>query len=97
MIRRKAFTLVELPAVFDEDEKTLTGIDEDRVYATIVRDPFMFGAEAVQMLEKVRKGLFLSLLIANGAVGVHCKAFTKSNIEQFHTQLHQRLNHTKNK
>lgn len=77
--------------VFDEDERTLTGIDDGRVFATVVQDPFMFGAEAVQMLEKVRNGQFLSLPIASGAVGVHCRAITESNIDEFRAQLRQRL------
>ena len=66
-------------------------IDDGRVYATIVQDPFMFGAEAVEMLEKVRNGSFLSLPVANGAVGVHCRAVTKDNIDQFREQLSKRL------
>lgn len=76
---------------FDEDERTLSAIDDGRVYATIVQDPFMFGAEAVEMLEKVRNGSFLSLPVANGAVGVHCRAITKDNIDQFRDQLSKRL------
>jgi ribose transport system substrate-binding protein len=76
---------------FDEDERTLAGIDDGRVYATIVQDPFMFGAEAVEMLEKVRNGRFLSLPVGNGAVGVHCRAVTKNNIDEFRKQLSKRL------
>jgi ribose transport system substrate-binding protein len=79
---------------FDEDQRTLAGIDQERIYATIVQDPFMFGAEGVQMLEKVRNGHFLSLPVANGAVGVHCKAITKDNIDKFREQLRQRLEAT---
>ena len=76
---------------FDEDERTLAGIDDGRVFATIVQDPFMFGAEAVEMLEKVRNGRFLSLPVGNGAVGVHCRAVTKDNIDDFREQLSKRL------
>jgi len=76
---------------FDEDERTLAAVDDGRVFATIVQDPFMFGAEAMEMLEKVRNGRFLSLPIANGAVGVHCRAITKNNIGEFREQLSKRL------
>jgi ribose transport system substrate-binding protein len=76
---------------FDEDERTLAAVDDGRVFATIVQDPFMFGAEAVEMLENVRNGRFLSLPVANGAVGVHCRAITKDNIGEFREQLNKRL------
>jgi len=76
---------------FDEEERTLAAVEDGRVYSTIVQDPFMFGAEAVQMLEKVRNGRFLSLPISNGAVGVHCKAITKDNLAHFREQLSSRL------
>jgi ribose transport system substrate-binding protein len=76
---------------FDEDQRTLAAVEDGRIYATIVQDPFMFGAEAVQMLEKVRNGKFLSLPVSNGAVGVHCKAITKNNLAKFRTQLSTRL------
>jgi len=80
---------------FDEDERTLAAVDDGRVFATIVQDPFMFGAEAMEMLEKVRSGRFLSLPIANGAVGVHCQAITKDNIGEFREQFNKRLAATK--
>lgn len=50
----------------------------------------MFGAEAIQMLEKVRRGTFLSLPVGSGAVGVHCKAVTKENLEAFRAELAKR-------
>lgn len=76
---------------FDEAPRTLDAVADGRVYATIVQDPFMFGAEAIQMLENVRNGRFLSLPISNGAVGVHCRAITKDNLADFRGQLDQRL------
>ncbi len=76
---------------FDEAESVLKGIDDGLVYATIVQDPFLFGAEALQMLEQVHAGHFLSLPIGGGAVGVHCRAITKSNVTEFRRQLRQRL------
>lgn len=76
---------------FDEDERTLKAVEDGRVYATIVQDPFLFGVEAVSMLEKVRQGKFLSLPVSNGAVGVHCKAIDKDNIGEFREKLSTRL------
>lgn len=76
---------------FDEADSVLQGIDDGLVYATIVQDPFLFGAEALQMLDQLHAGHFLSLPIGGGAVGVHCRAITKSNITEFRRQLRQRL------
>lgn len=76
---------------FDEADSVLQGIDDGKVYATIVQDPFLFGVEALQMLEHVHKGHFLSLPIGGGAVGVHCRAITKANVDEFRNQLRQRL------
>lgn len=76
---------------FDEDERTLAAVEDGRIFATIVQDPFMFGAEAMEMLEKVRNGRFLSLPVANGAVGVHCRPITQNNIAEFREQLSKRL------
>jgi len=80
---------------FDEDKRTLDAVDDGRIYATIVQDQFLFGVEAVQMLEKVRQGRFLSLPVSNGAVSVHCKAITKENLSEFRDQLSNRLKPSK--
>lgn len=79
---------------FDEADSVLQGIDDGLVYATVVQDPFLFGAEALQMLEQVHQGHFLSLPIGGGAVGVHCRAITKLNVDEFRNQLRQRLDST---
>lgn len=76
---------------FDEDERTLAAVEDERIYATIVQDPFLFGAEAIEMLEKVRNGRFLALPVANAAVGVHCRPITKDNLGEFREQLSKRL------
>lgn len=76
---------------FDEAPRTLDAVEDGRIYATVVQDPFMFGAEAVQMLQNVRNGRFLSLPVSNGAVGVHCRAITKENLAEFRGQLDKRL------
>ena len=80
---------------FDEDERTLAAVENGRINATIVQDPFLFGVEAIQMLEKVRNGQFLSLPVASGAVGVHCKAITMFNVGEFREQFGKRLQATK--
>lgn len=77
---------------FDEDQRVLDGIRDDRVYATIVQDPFMFGAEAIRMLDEVRSGRYLALPIAQRVdVGVHCMPVDKANLQDFKDRLTQRL------
>lgn len=77
---------------FDEDTRVLDGIRDDRVHATIVQDPYMFGAEAIRMLDEVRSGRYLAPPIAQRVdVGVHCMAVDKGNLRDFETRLIERL------
>lgn len=87
----------DIPLVaFDEDERTLAGVADGRIHATIVQDPFMFGSEAVRMLEQVRSGRFLSLPVAGRVdIGIHCIPVSKDNLGAFRTKLAERLGTTK--
>lgn len=77
---------------FDEDRRVLDGIRDERVYATIVQDPYMFGAEAIRMLSEVRSGRYLALPVAQRVdVGVHCMPVDKANLADFEARLNQRL------
>ncbi|MEM6329633.1 MAG: substrate-binding domain-containing protein, partial [Planctomycetota bacterium] len=81
------------PAIiaFDEEERTLAGVEDGRVYATIAQDPFMFGAEAIRMLDKVYQGDFLEMPIARQVdVGVHCIVVKQDNLEDFRKDLAER-------
>jgi ribose transport system substrate-binding protein len=82
----------QVPVVaFDEHEQTLAGIEQGGVHATIVQDPYMFGAEAVRMLDQVHRGTFLSLPVgARVDVGVHCKLVKKENLKDFEAELANR-------
>jgi ribose transport system substrate-binding protein len=41
---------------FDEDPDTLTGIQDGKIYGTIVQDPFTFGYKSVEILAALAKG-----------------------------------------
>ena len=41
---------------FDEDDKTLQGVAAGHIYATVVQDPYHFGAEAVKVMATLAKG-----------------------------------------
>jgi ribose transport system substrate-binding protein len=45
----KSFTRVKVVG-FDEDDLTLNAIEADRMYATVVQDPFNFGYKSVEIL-----------------------------------------------
>ncbi len=76
---------------FDEDERTLDGLQRGAAHATIVQDPYMFGAEAVRMLDQVHRGTFLSLPVgARVDVGIHCKVIKKEDLKDFRAELANR-------
>lgn len=73
---------------FDEHQKILAGVQDGTVHATIVQDPYMFGAEAISLLDQVHSGKFLSLPVgAKVDVGVHCRVVKKDNLDAFKTGL----------
>ncbi len=41
---------------FDEDPKTLDGIEKGEIYATVVQDPFTFGYKSVEILSALARG-----------------------------------------
>ncbi|MCE9529863.1 MAG: substrate-binding domain-containing protein [Planctomycetes bacterium] len=51
----KTFTKVKIVG-FDENEITLKGIEDGRIHATVVQDPFNFGYLSVQILAAEAKG-----------------------------------------
>lgn len=76
---------------FDEDERVLAGVASGRVHATVAQDPFMFGFEAIRMLNDVRSGQYLSLPVAGRVdVGVHCIPVDKNNLNDFKARLAER-------
>lgn len=81
----------QVPVIaFDEHDKTLAGIETGMVHASIAQDPHRFGAEAIKMLNEVRRGAFLSLPVgATVNVGVHCQIIKKDNLEEFKKSLKQ--------
>lgn len=76
---------------FDEDPRVLEGVASGRVHATIAQDPFMFGFEAIRMLNEVRSGQYLEMPVAGRVdVGVHCIPVDSSNLADFRARLAER-------
>jgi ribose transport system substrate-binding protein len=40
----------------DENDETLHGVQDGHIFATVVQDPYHFGAEAVKLMAKLAKG-----------------------------------------
>jgi ribose transport system substrate-binding protein len=54
-ISSKGYTKVKVVG-FDEDELTLTAIDQGKMFATVVQDPFNFGFKSVEILAAEARG-----------------------------------------
>ncbi len=54
-ISSKSFSKVKVVG-FDEDEVTLNAIDQGKMYATVVQDPFNFGYKSVEILAAEARG-----------------------------------------
>lgn len=78
--------------VFDEEEAVLEGLEDGRVFATVVQDPFKYGYEAVRMLSVINSGQMVELPIAeNGSIFLPCDTVTSDNVDDFRKRLASRL------
>jgi ribose transport system substrate-binding protein len=75
---------------FDEDEKTLLGIKNGHIFATVVQQPYLFGYESVKMMAALARG-DRSALPPNGLQYVPHKIINKENVEEFHKDLKAKL------
>lgn len=75
---------------FDEDEVTLKGIEDGKVYGTVVQQPFVFGYKAVELLSAMVRGQKLDIPDSN-LVFVPYKTIQKDNVGEFQAEL-KRIN-----
>ena len=54
-LKSKGYTKAKVVG-FDEDFETLAGVDQGRVYGTVVQDPYQFGFKSVEILAAEAKG-----------------------------------------
>jgi ribose transport system substrate-binding protein len=73
---------------FDEEDKTLEGIKEGAIYATVVQQPYEFGYKSVHMIAKVLRG-DKSEIPANKQLIVPTLVIKKENVEEFTAKLNQ--------
>ncbi len=76
-----------IPVVcFDENAKTLEGIRDGHIHATVVQSPYDFGYHSVRILAAVAKG-DMSVVPENKIYEVPVKVIRKDNVEAFRKKL----------
>ena len=77
---------------FDEEDVVLDGIQDRKIYASVVQDPFKYGFESVRMIQALKSGSMMELPIAgNGSLFLPCEAITPENVAEFRRRLATRL------
>lgn len=78
--------------VFDEDDAVLDAVEEERIFATVVQDPFKYGYESVRMLAALHSGKQEELPISGGgSLFLPCEAITAENVTAYRQRLESRL------
>lgn len=71
---------------FDEDPRTLAGIEAGLVHGTVVQDPYKYGYESVRILAGLARG-DKSVLPEGGILHIPARKITKENVVQFRDDL----------
>ena len=75
---------------FDEDERTLQGIRAGTVHATIVQDPYEYGALSVAVLKSLLSG-DNTVIPAGGHLKVPAKVIGKDQVDEFEKDMLKKL------
>jgi ribose transport system substrate-binding protein len=73
---------------FDEEDETLTGVNDGAIYGTVVQQPYEFGYQSVHLLEKVLAG-DRSIIPPNKQKIVSTLVIKKGEVDAFRTKLNQ--------
>ncbi|MGL4514423.1 MAG: substrate-binding domain-containing protein [Lacipirellulaceae bacterium] len=77
---------------FDEEQAVLDAIEQGKVFATVVQDPFKYGYESVRMLAEISSGHAVEIPIAGGgSLFLPCEAIRSDNVGAFRKRLASRL------
>ena len=71
---------------FDEEEDTLTGVQNGEIDGTVVQQPFEFGYQSIINMSKYLHG-DKSFIPANKTIIVPTRLITKDNVKEFKTNL----------
>lgn len=84
---REAGKLGKIKVVaFDEDEKTLKGIEAGEIYGSVVQNPFRYGYESIRILNGLAKK-DNSVLPKDNFLDIPARAITKDNVKAFSEEL----------
>ena len=74
---------------FDEAERTLQGIKDGHIVATVVQDPYKYGYESVRLLTDIARGK--ADLPASKRIDIPARRIDADNVEAFWTDLKAKL------
>ncbi|HTS18878.1 MAG TPA: sugar-binding protein [Verrucomicrobiae bacterium] len=72
---------------FDEDAETLAGVKEGAIYATVVQQPYEFGYQAIQLMDKVITTGDKSAIPASRKIIISTLAIKQDNVDAFAAKL----------
>lgn len=75
---------------FDQEDQTIAGIRAGAIYATVVQDPYTFGYNSIQLLEKLAKN-DTSGVPANRLSIVPTQAIKKDNVDKYMAEYNKKL------
>lgn len=76
---------------FDDDDDTLAGIASGDIYGTIVQQPYEFGKQSIERMDKYLRGDKSQLSFPNGKMFVPTQAIKKDNIADYQAKKKQLL------
>ncbi|MGZ0171198.1 MAG: sugar-binding protein [Planctomycetales bacterium] len=71
---------------FDEDERSLQGIQDGEIYGTTVQDPYNYGHKSVEILAALARGDD-SVIPEGGVINIAARNIRKDNVGKFWTEL----------
>jgi ribose transport system substrate-binding protein len=78
---------------FDEFEKTLQGVADGAIHATVIQDPYQYGYESVRMLHSLSSKTFQAdEIMGRGSLFLPCDALRKDDVAKYRKKLASRLN-----
>jgi ribose transport system substrate-binding protein len=77
---------------FDEEDETLQGVRDGAIFATVVQQPYEFGKQGIEIMNKYLNG-DKSVIPADKKIIIPTLAITKDNVEEFSAKLKQERGH----
>ncbi len=71
---------------FDEEEETLQGVRDGTIFATVVQQPYEFGKQAIELMNKALQG-DKSFIPADKKIIIPTLPITKDKVEEFAARL----------